>query len=1047
MFSRFFIERPILANVIAILTIILGVVALLNLPVSQYPEITPPTVQVTTRYPGASAKTVAETVALPIEQQVNGVEGMLYMQSTCTNDGSYTLVITFEVGTDLNFAQVLVQNRVAMAMPSLPSEVQIQGVVSKKVSTSTLLVITLSSRDSRYDGLYLSNFAKINVSDVLARVPGVGEVKIVGAGDYSMRVWLNPQAMKTHSLTTTEVIGAIQQQNIQVPAGAVGMSPTPATQDFQYTVNVLGRLTEEAEFENIVVKTETGPGAQLIRIKDIARVEMGAMTYDQFCEFDGKPAVGIGVLQLPGANSLKVAEKVMATMASLGESFPRGIEYNIPFKPTDYTKASINEVYSTLIEAAFLVLLVIMVFLQDWRATLVPATTVPVTIIGAFIAMAAMEFTVNMITLFAVVLAIGIVVDDAIVIVEGAAHGVEQGMAPKEATIKAMSELFGPVMGITLVLMAVFIPAAFLPGITGQLYRQFALVIASTAVISAINAVTLKPAQCAAYLRPRTGRLNPFYRAFNFLYDRCENAYAGLVGRLVRRSVLVMVLFACLIGLTAWGFLSLPTGFLPEEDQGYAVVGVQLPDAASLERTKEVTKKLNAILAETPGVAHWVTMGGLSLLDGSAPLANASMSYLIYDDFERRAKEGLTQEKILAGLRKRLASVQEAMVFAVIPPAIQGLGVSGGFQMQVQLKGKGFDFPRLGQAVFEMIRDGSAQSRLAGLSTSFRPGVPQLSADVDRVKAESLGVNVSDVFKTFQGYLAPVYVNQFNKFGRTYQVRIQADHHYRLEADDIRRLHTRNKQGKMVPLGTMTDIDFMTGPALVGLYNLYPSALISGRAAPGSSSGQAMALMEQIASQKLPSDMGFEWTGISFQEKLVGHQSLIVFFFSALLVFLMLAAQYESWTDPAAVILVLPIALLGTVIALALRGFDNNIYTQIGIVLLIALASKNAILIVEYGRKLREEGKPLLEAAVEASRRRFRPILMTSFAFILGVVPLVFAKGAGAASRQALGTAVVGGMLASTLLAILFVPVFYVVMTRVSEWRRRGRKTAPEKAE
>lgn len=1043
MFSRFFIERPILANVIAILTIILGVVALLSLPVSQYPDITPPTVQVTTRYPGASAKTLAETVALPIEQQVNGVEGMLYMKSTSSSDGSYKLVITFAVGTNLDLAQVLVQNRVAIAMPSLPPEVQTQGVISKKVSTDMLQVITLTSTDSRHDELYLSNFAAINLVDALERVPGVGEVRVAGVGDYSMRIWLNPLALKAHHLTTAEVIGAIQQQNIQVPAGEVGAPPTPAPQDFQYTVNVLGRLEDVAQFENIIVKIETGQGGRIVRIKDIARVEMGAMLYTQFCEYDGKPAAGIGIFQLPGANALKVAQGVMSTMASLSKTFPKGMEYDIPFNTTEFTKASIHEVYSALIEAAVLVLLVIMIFLQDWRATLIPATTVPVTIIGAFIAMAALGFTVNMITLFAVVLAVGIVVDDAIVVVEGAAHGVEQGLTPKEATIKAMRGLSGPILGITLVLMAVFIPAAFLPGITGQLYRQFALVIASTAAISAINALTLKPAQCAAYLRPRSGRINPFYRGFNFVYDRCERGYAGLVGFLVRHSIAVMLVFACLIGFTAWGFLSLPTGFLPEEDQGYAIIGIQLPDAASLERNREVTEKVDAILRKTPGVAHTIIMGGQSLLDGSAPLANASKVVAIYESFEKRTKAGLTQEVVLAGLRKRLASMQEAIVFVAIPPAIQGLGVSGGFQMQVQLKGAGYDFPKLGQVVSEMIRDGSAQSGIAGLSTSFRPGVPQLAADVDRIKAESLGVRVNDVFKTLQGYLAPVYVNQFNKFGRTYQVRVQADHQYRMEPEDIRRLHTRNREGQMVPIGTMTNIDRVTGPSLVSLYNLYPSALISGRAAPGFSSGQALGLMEQMAEQKLPADMGFEWTGISLEEKLVGHQSLLVFFFSALLVFLVLAGQYESWTDPAAVILVLPLALLGTVIAVATRGFDNNIYTQIGIVLLIALASKNAILIVEQGRELRAQGKPLLEAAVEASRRRFRPILMTSFAFILGVVPLVIAKGAGAASRQALGTAVVGGMLASTLLAVLFVPVFYVTMVRLAEWRKGGVKTDP----
>ncbi len=1036
MFSRFFIERPILANVIAIVTILIGAVALLKLPVSQYPEITPPTVQVTTSYPGASARIVADTVALPIEQQVNGVENMLYMQSTSASDGSYKLIVTFEVGTDLDFAQVLVQNRVAIAMASLPPEVQQQGVTTKKVSTAILQVITLTSPDNLYDSLYMSNYALINLKDVISRLPGVGDVMIFGIGSYSMRIWLDPNTLQTLDLTTSDVINAIQGQNIQVAAGQVGSPPAPSSQSFQYTINVQGRLDEVKQFENIIVKSKSGQGGRIVRIKDIARVQLGAQTYSQYCEKDGKPSAGIAIYQLPGANALDVAKQVSNTMETLSRSFPAGLEYTIPFDTSLFVNASIDEVYKTLYEAAILVLIVIMVFLQDWRAMLVPATTVPVTIIGAFIAMAAFGFTINMVTLFALILAIGIVVDDAIVIVEGAAHGIEQGLSPKDAAIKAMSELTGPILGITLVLMSVFLPAAFIPGVTGQLYRQFALVIAATAFISAINALTLKPTQCALYLRPRKGQLNIFYRGFNYVYDRCENAYAALVGWMVRRSALMMILFTALIGYTGWAFINLPTGFLPTEDQGYVIVGVQLPNAASLERTKKMTDKLSDIFRNTPGVANWVTIGGLSLIDNFATLPNAAATFVILEDWDKRGPD-LNLRSIYANLTRQFQGIEGAIAFVVLPPAIQGLGVSGGFQMQLELKGGSFDFAKLGQLVREMIRDGSTQTGLRGLTTSFSPDVPQINADVDRTKAETLEVPVNNVFSTLQAYLGSYYVNQFNKFGRTFQVYVQADSKYRLKPDDIRRLYTRNKIGEMVPLGTLADIDYTEGPSIISLYNLYPTAPINGSSAQGFSSGQALKIMEQMAKNKLPAGVGYEWTGMSYQENLVGNQAIFVFALSVLLVFLVLSGQYESWTNPAAVILVVPLALLGTVLALTIRGFDNNVYTQIGIVLLIALASKNAILIVEYAREQRAAGQPLIDAAVEASRRRFRPILMTSFAFILGVVPLAVATGAGAASRQALGTAVIGGMLASTLLAVLFVPVFYVVTQRMSEWRSK----------
>jgi len=1049
MLSRFFIERPIFANVLAIVTIILGLVALFQLPVSQYPEITPPTVQVSTSYPGGNARIVADTVALPIEQQVNGVEDMLYMQSTSSSDGTYKLTITFKVGTDLDFAQVLVQNRVAIANPQLPPEVQRQGVVTQKVSTQMLQVINLTSPDGRFDSLYLSNFATINIKDEISRLPGIGNVNIFGVGQYSMRVWLNPQTLQAYSLTASDVVEAISQQNNQVAAGQIGMPPAPDSQNFQYTINVLGRLEDIEQFENIIVKVNPGLGGRIIRVRDVARVELGAQTYGQFCEKNGHPSAGIGIFQLPGANALDVANEVKALMEKLSKRFPEGIEYSIPFDTTQFTRASINEVYQTLFEAGVLVLLVIMVFLQNFRAVLVPASTVPVTIIGAFIAMAALGFSVNMITLFALILAIGIVVDDAIVIVEGAEYHLEQGLSPKEAAIKAMEELTGPVLGITLVLMAVFLPSAFIPGITGQLYRQFALVIASTAFISAINALTLKPVNCAQWLRPRTGKPNIFFRGFNRVYERCEAGYVRLVNWTVHRSRSMLLVFVLLIGFTGWLYAVTPTGFMPEEDQGYAMVVVQLPDAASLARTQEVMNEVNEIVAATPGIANRITIGGISLLDGFASLSNAGVIFAIYDDFEKRVKEGLSQELIIGTLFHKLSRLQEAIIFPLVPPAIQGLGVASGFEMQLQLRGTGFDFEKLAQMTGEILRDGSAQSELAHLNTSFRASVPQLHADIERVKAESLKVSIGDVFSTFQNYLGSYYVNQFNKFGRTYQVYVQADSKFRLESTDINYLYTRNTNGEMVPIRTLTGIDIMAGPSLISLYNLYPSAYISGSAAPGFSSGQALNLMEQMTAQKLPPDMGIEWTGMSYQEKLVGNQALYVLGLSVLLVFLVLAAQYESWSSPAAVILVVPLALLGTMLALTVRGFDNNIYTQIGMVLLIALASKNAILIVEVAREQRAKGVDLFQAAVDASRRRFRPILMTSFAFILGVLPLALASGAGAASRQALGTAVIGGMLASTILAVLFVPIFYVNMQRFSEWlaARKERATpASDKA-
>jgi hydrophobic/amphiphilic exporter-1 (mainly G- bacteria), HAE1 family len=797
-------------------------------------------------------------------------------------------------------------------------------------------------------------------------------------------------------------------------------------------VTTLGRLTSVAQFENIIVKTESD---RITRLRDVARVELGSQVYDQFFQKNAKPGAGIAIFQLPGANALDVADQVRAAMEKLKLSFPEGVVYDIPFDTTKFVRQAIHEVYRTLIEAGILVLIVILVFLQDWRAVLVPATTVPVTIIGAFAGLALFGFTVNLLTLFGLVLAIGIVVDDAIVIVENAAHHIDADhLAPREATIKAMDEVTGPVIGITLVLMAVFLPSAFLGGITGQLYRQFALTIAITALISAINALTLKPAQCAAWLRPRHERRNAFFRGFNAVYARAERAYVGLIGWMVRRTRIMMVVFAALMATTLWSFWSLPTGFLPTEDQGYVIGGILLPDAASLARTTQAIEKMNRIVAATPGIADWNSWGGRSILDGTTA-SNAGTIFIVFKPWEERRSADLSQEAIIGRLRQQFAALEEGNTFVFPPPAIRGLGVAGGFQMQIEDRG-GVGLPALQKVAQEMVQDGNAQSGLAGLNSTFRAGVPQIFVDVDRDKVKTLGIPLSSVFASLQAYLGSAYVNDFTLFGRTYQVRIQAEPAFRTTPDDIRQLEVRNPAGKMVPLSTLVDVQRKLGPQIIPHYNLYPSASITGQSAPGYSSGQALSLMEQMANAKLPSGMNYEWTAISYQEKKTGSEAVLIFGLAVVLVYLVLAAQYESWSNPAAVVLVVPLALLGTVIAVALRGMDNNVYTQIGVVLLIALASKNAILIVEFARDQRAAGKSIVEAAVTASRLRFRPILMTSFAFILGVAPLVVASGAGAASRRALGTAVFGGMITSTLLAVLFAPVFYVVFQSWSERRK-----------
>ncbi|MCI0641079.1 MAG: multidrug efflux RND transporter permease subunit [Gemmataceae bacterium] len=1022
MFSKFFIDRPVFANVIAVVTILFGVVALWRLPVERYPEITPPTVRVSAFYPGANAKDVANTVAAPLEQEVNGVEGMLYMSSTSSNDGSYQLTVTFEIGTKLDQAQVLLQNRIAQAEPRLPEEVRRQGISVKKQATNIVLVISLSSPDGSFNNLYLSNYGVLFLRDELSRVPGVGDVQVVGGGTYAMRVWLDSDKLKSRSLTTQDVVAALQAQNVQVAAGQIGQPPAPTNQKFQFTVTTRGRLSEPEEFGGIVVKT--ADDGRVTYLRDVADVELGAQSYDTFSSRTGQEAASLLIFQLPGSNAINVSEGVRAAIAKLAQSFPPGLQYDIPFDTSRFVDAAIRDIYRTLLEAAILVLIVIVVFLQDWRAMLVPATTVPVTIIGAFAFMPLMGFTVNLLTLFGLILAIGIVVDDAIVIVENAAHHIEKGLKPREATIQAMREVTGPVISITLVLMAVFLPTAFLGGITGQLYRQFALTIAATAFLSAINALTLKPAQCARWLRPRKERKNFFSRGFDFVYGFIERGYAWCVRGLLRVSPLVLVVFAGLIGLTGWWYWSLPSSFLPTEDQGYAIVSVQLPDAASQDRTKKVIERLNKIFEKTEGLTNWFVLGGFSLLDGTnAP--NAATSFIVFKGWDQRKAAHLSQDALLGRLNGEFADIEEAMVTVFAPPAIQGLGVAGGFQMQIEDRG-GVELHGLEQGIADVLEQAKSHPELGFTFSTFRAGVPQLWLDIDPVKVYKLHLTLPEVHRTLQSYLGSAYVNDFNKYGRTYQVRLQAAGQHRNSADDIRMLEARNKNGQMVPLGAVLTVREVQGPQSISRYNLYPTAAVNGSAAPGFSSGDALRVMENIAQQKLPDSIGYDWTGMSFQEKRVGSEAIIIFALAVLLVYLVLAAQYESWLLPFAVILVVPLGLLGTVALTDLRGMENNVYVQIGVVLIIALASKNAILIVEFARELRLAGHSIRDAAVQAARKRFRPILMTSFAFILGVLPLVWATGAGAAARRALGTAVCGGMLTSTVLAVFFVPVFFV---------------------
>ncbi|MDG2013385.1 MAG: multidrug efflux RND transporter permease subunit [Pirellulaceae bacterium] len=1039
--SRFFINRPIFASVISIVIVLAGLVSFTSLPVAKFPQVAPPTVQVSAFYPGANAQVIAESVATTIEQEVNGVENMLYMSSTSANDGSYTLQITFKLGTDMDMATVLVQNRVAIATPKLPEEVRRQGVTTSKQSTQILQMINFTSETPGMDELFLSNYA-LNVKDELSRINGVGSVKVFGAGDYSMRIWLDPQKLKARSLTTEDVVNAISEQNVQVAAGQIGAPPAPPGTTFQYPINALGRLETEEQFGDIVVGA--GTEGRLIRVKDVVSdpqtinghvqngVEKGAKDYTLSSRYNQKPCATVAVYQLPGANALSVATQVRERLKLLEQqgNWPEGLKADIPFDTTRFVEASIEEVYSTIVIAVILVVLVIFVFLQDWRATVVPVVAIPVSLVGTFAIMAGLGFSLNMLSLFGIVLAIGIVVDDAIVVVENTSRYIAEGLTPKKAAIAAMEEITGPVIATTLVLLAVFVPTAFMSGITGQLFKQFALTISAAVLISTVNALTLSPALCGIVLRkPRESKFF-FFRWFNKTFGFTTNVYNRVIRGSVRVIPVVMIIFAGLLFLTGWGFTQLPTGFVPNEDQGYAFINVQLPDAASKQRTDEVMRQLDDICANIPGVKDYISITGFSLLSGSAA-SNVGFVAVIFDPWDERKTPELRVRGILGNLQKELRNVRDAIVFPFIPPPIDGLGNAGGFQMEVQDAGN-VGYKTLQQVSQNVVRVGDEQPGLQQLNSTFRAESPQLFVDIDRVQVKAKDVPLNSVFSTLQAFLGSAYVNDFNYQGRTYQVRLQADAQYRNNVDDIMDLEVRNRKGQAIPMGSLVDVREDFGPASIRRYQMYPSASVNGSPAPGTSSGQALNIMEQVAKSTLPPSFAFEWTGISLQEKQAGGQG-IIFLLAIMAVFLVLAAQYESWTMPAAVIAVVPLATLGVVSALLITGSDNNTYTQIGIVLLVALASKNAILIVEFASEKRREGFSILESASEAAKLRFRAILMTAFSSILGFMPLLVASGAGAASRRAVGNAVVGGMIAATFFSLLFVPAFFVVFRWLGE--------------
>jgi hydrophobe/amphiphile efflux-1 (HAE1) family protein len=1032
--SHVFIDRPVTACVVSIFITLIGAIAYFALPVAQYPEIAPPNIQVSASYPGASAEVIANTVSAPLEQEINGVENMLYMSSQATADGRLTLTITFALGADLNAAQVLVQNRVALAEPRLPEEVRRSGVTVRKNSPDFLMVIHLNSPDGTRDQLYMSNYATLQIKDVLARLKGVGDVRIFGARDYAMRIWLDPDKVAARGLMASEVIAALRAQNVQVASGVINQPPVPAPGAYQLNVETLGRLSDEREFANIIVKTDPLTGANT-RLRDVARIDLAAQDYSLNAYLDDRPAVAIAVFQAPGSNALATADNVLKTMQRLSGDFPQGMVHSVVYNPTEFIAQSVQEVYKTIIEAVVLVVIVVILFLQTWRASVIPIVAIPVSLVGTFAVLAAMGYSLNNLTLFGLVLAIGIVVDDAIVVVENVERNLRQGMKPKDAAHQTMDEVGGALIAISMVLVAVFLPAAFVPGISGQFFRQFAVTIVTSTVISLIVSLTLSPALCAILFKHDHGEekegllvkpIHAFFRLFNRGFDGMAGGYGWMTGRLVRLPVLVLLVYAGLLGLTNWQFKQAPTGFIPAQDQGYLITVIQLPPGSALTRTDAVVRDAVGRMLKIPGVAHVVPFAGL---DGAtftnAP--NAAAIFVTLDSFENRVKQGLTSGRVLGDVQKALAPIKEAFVIVVPPPPVRGIGNAGGFKMMVQDR-RGRGPQALEQATGQLAAAASKEPGLVGLFSLFNTRTPKVFADIDRQRAEMLGVTPDRVFNALEVYLGSSFVNEFNLFGRTYRVTAQADGAFRQDVDAIANLKTRNKDGQMVPLGSVASFRDITGPYRVARYNLFPAAELQGNVAPGMSSGAALLAMERLAAEHLPDGFGYEWTELSYQERQSGDTGMLVFGAAVVFVFLLLAAQYESWSLPISVILIVPMCLLAAVSGLIIRGLQVDILAQVGFVVLIGLAAKNAILIVEFARQSELEGQTRFQAAVYAAKTRLRPILMTSFAFILGVVPLMLAQGAGAEMRQTLGTAVFYGMLGVTFFGLIFTPVFYTVI-------------------
>ena len=1039
-FSHFFIDRPIFATVLSAFITIGGAIAVFQLPISEYPEVVPPSVVVTANYPGANPKVIADSVAAPLEQEIVGVENMLYMSSQATMDGRLTLTVTFAVGTNVDTAQVQVQNRVAQALPRLPDDVRSLGVTTVKSSPNLMMVVHLTSPEGRYDSLYLRNYATLNIRDVLARLPGMGQVRVFGAGDYSMRVWLDPQKIASRNLTAGDVVNAIREQNVQVAAGQIGAPPAPDS-SFQLALNAMGRLQDEEQFGNIIIKT--GAAGELVRLRDVARLELGASEYALRSLLDNKEAVALPIYQAPGSNALELSSKVRATMEDLKKRFPQGVDYTIVYDPTVFVRESISAVVHTMLEAVVLVVLVVILFLQTWRASIIPLVAVPVSIVGTFAVLLGVGFSINTLSLFGLVLAIGIVVDDAIVVVENVERHIERGLSPREATHVAMNEVSRPIIAITLVLCAVFVPVSFVSGLTGQFYRQFALTIAISTLISAFNSLTLSPALAAALLRPRGEHdaltrgmdrvLGGFFRRFNNTFTSAANGYVRAAGWTIRRGAIALVVYAGLIGLTYLGFNTVPGGFIPAQDKQFVVAVAQLPPASSIDRTDAVVRQMADIGLAQPGVAHAVQFTGLSV-NGYVNSSSAAIVFFPLTAFEERTSKDLSGPAIARALTAKLQAVEGAFVAVYPPPPVFGLGTLGGFKLQIEDRAdQGAE--ALYRAMQDVLDRAYREPSLAGVFTSYQINVPQLEVNVDRVKVKRQDVRLSDVFQTLQVYLGSLYVNDFNRFGRTYRVVAQADAPFRSKVEDILPLKTRNAAGDMVPLASVLTVQEAFGPDVVQRYNAYTSADLNGGPAPGHSSGQAQAAIAKVLNDTLPNGMTFEWTELAYQQIVSGNTALLVFPLCVLFVFLLLAAQYESFSLPLAIILIVPLSLLAALAGVLLVKGDNNVFTQIGFLVLVGLACKNAILIVEFAKHNEDQGMSPVEAALEAARLRLRPILMTSFAFIMGVVPLVIASGAGSEVRRAMGVAVFSGMLGVTLFGLFLTPVFYVLIRR---FVRRG---------